>query len=180
MSGPHHRLRSIGKTLQDEESRFIGYAEIERKSKELGFGMSVRTLRFYVDEGILPPPKKVGKTPVYEEEWILNVLLAIHLMKTRFNRSLTEIRVILGTMQEPPERLADKLSVLYEDFVKAGSLKPLERAGLIDAFFDLLTGKLGEALQASQVKLGGLVDTIDREGRVEGEAWLPPSPASMH
>ena len=72
----HHRLREIGKSLQAEESRFIGYPEIERKSKTLGFGMSVRTLRFYVDEGILPTPKKVGKTPVYEEEWILNVLLS--------------------------------------------------------------------------------------------------------
>ncbi|MGE0707142.1 MAG: MerR family transcriptional regulator [Planctomycetota bacterium] len=178
--GPHHRLRSIGKALKDEESRFIGYAEIERKSKELGFGMSVRTLRFYVDEGILPPPKKVGKTPVYEEEWILNVLLSIHLMKTRFNRSLTEIRLILGSMREPPERLADKLSVLYEDYgPQGGALSPLERAGLLDAFFDLLSGKHGDALQASEVRLGPLVDVISQQGVFEGEAWIPPAPAAV-
>lgn len=102
MPGPHARLRAIGETLRNEESRFIGYPEIERKSRELGFGMSVRTIRFYVDEGILPSPKKVGKSPVFEEEWILNVLLAVHLMKSRFNRSLTEIRTVLGALQEPP------------------------------------------------------------------------------
>jgi DNA-binding transcriptional MerR regulator len=179
MAGPHHRLRSIGKALKDEESRFIGYAEIERKSKELGFGMSVRTLRFYVDEGILPPPKKVGKTPVYEEEWILNVLLSIHLMKTRFNRSLTEIRLILGTMREPPERLADKLSVLYEDYGKGDSLKPLERSGLLDAFFDFLSGAAGDSLQASEVRLSALVDTIRKCGSFKGEEWLPPSPVDL-
>ena len=95
MPGPHSKLKAIGKALKAEESRFIGYTEIERKSKELGFPMTVRTLRFYVDEEILPPPKKVGKTPVYEEEWILNACLAIHLMKTRLSRSLTEIRTIL-------------------------------------------------------------------------------------
>src|SRR5579871_6060427 len=118
------KMREIGRLLKEEESRFIGYPEIEQKSKELGFGMTIRTLRFYVDEGILPPPKKVGKMPVYEEDWILNVLLAIHLMKTRLDRSLSEIRVILQRLQEDPSILADKLSVLYEDQVKNGTLKP--------------------------------------------------------
>ncbi len=180
MPGPHSRLRTIGKTLQAEEQRFIGYPEIERKSRELGFGVSVRTIRFYVDEGILPLPKKVGKTPVFEEEWILNVLLAVHLMKTRLNRSLTEIRTILGALQEPPERLADKLSVLYEDCVKGGSLKPTEKAGLIDAFFDLLTGRLGgEPRQATDIKLAALVDAVAVHGRWEGEEWIPPAPAVL-
>lgn len=180
MSGPHARLRAIGKTLKDEEQRFVGYPEIERKSRELGFGVSVRTLRFYVDEGILPSPKKVGKTPVFEEEWILNVLLAVHLMKTRLNRSLTEIRAILGALQEPPEVLADKLSVLYEDCVKAGALKPMEKAGLIDAFFDLLTGRLGgEPRQASELRLSALVEVVAAQGRWEGEEWVAPSAEAL-
>ena len=118
MPPPHQKLKAIGKALKAEESRFIGYMEIERKSKALGFGMTVRTIRFYVDEGILPAPKKVGKTPVYSEDWILNVLLAIHLMKTRLNRTLTEIRTVLGRLNEPPAQLTDKLSVIYEDYVK--------------------------------------------------------------
>lgn len=175
MSGSaDHRLRSIGKILQEEQSRFIGYPEIERKSRELGFGMSVRTLRFYVDEGILPAPRKIGKTPVYEEEWILNVLLAIHLMKTRFNRSLTEIRQILQTMSESPEILADKLSVLYEDVTKSEELQLVERAALQDAFFALLTGKGGQSLQASELRLTALVELFREQGRREGDDYHPP------
>ncbi len=173
-SADHHRLRSIGKILQEEQSRFIGYPEIERKSRELGFGMSVRTLRFYVDEGILPAPRKIGKTPVYEEEWILNVLLAIHLMKTRFNRSLTEIRQILQAMSESPEILADKLSVLYEDVTKSEDLPLVERAALQDAFFALLTGKAGQSLQASELRLTALVELFREQGRLEGDDYHSP------
>mgnify|MGYP001348428511 CR=1 FL=1 len=170
----HAKLRAIGQALQEEESRFIGYPEIERKSKDLGFGMTVRTLRFYVDEGILPPPRKVGKTPVYEEEWILNVLLTIHLMKTRLNRSLTEVRTILGRLQEDPAHLADKLSALYEEWVKSEALKPLERQALVDACFDLLTGRQGDARQASELRLAELVDVIQKGGRWEGEQYTAP------
>ncbi len=169
-----NKLRTIGRILKEEESRFIGYPEIEKKSRDLGFGMTVRTLRFYVDEGILPPPKKVGKTPVYEEEWILNVLLSIHLMKTRFARSLTDIRAVLSLLQEDPAHLADKLSVLYEECSKDGGLKPIERQGLIDACFDLLTGRHGKGRQPSQLRLVDLVDAIRTAGRWNGETWSPP------
>ncbi len=169
-----NKLRTIGRILKEEESRFVGYPEIEKKSRDLGFGMTVRTLRFYVDEGILPPPKKVGKTPVYEEEWILNVLLSIHLMKTRFARALTDIRAVLGLLQEDPAHLADKLSVLYEECSKDGGLKPIERQGLIDAFFDLLTGRLGVGRQPSQLRLVDLVEAIRTAGRWTGETWSPP------
>ena len=171
----HAKLRAIGQALQEEESRFIGYPEIERKSKDLGFGMTVRTLRFYVDEGILPPPRKVGKTPVYEEEWILNVLLSIHLMKTRLNRSLTEVRTILGRLQEDPAHLADKLSALYEEWVKTEALKPLERQALLDAVFDLLTGRRGEGRQASELRLAELVDVFQKGGSWEGEEYTAPA-----
>ncbi|MCA8924053.1 MAG: hypothetical protein KDD82_19745 [Planctomycetes bacterium] len=171
----HHKLRAIGDMLREEESRFIGYPEIERKSKELGFGVTVRTLRFYVDESILPPPKKVGKAPVYEEEWILNALLSIHLMKTRLSRSLTEIRTVLGRLQEDPTHLADKLSVLYEEYVRTEQLKPLERSGLQDTFFALLCGKVGPGVQPSELRLTCLADTILESGRWEGERWIPPS-----
>ena len=130
---------------------------------------TVRTLRFYVDESILPPPKKVGKAPVYEEEWILNALLCIHLMKTRLSRSLTEIRTVLGRLQEDPTHLADKLSVLYEEYVRTEHLKPLERSGLQDAFFNLLCGKLGPGVQPSEVRLTALADSVLEDGRWEGE-----------
>src|SRR2546430_604201 len=174
------KMREIGRLLKEEESRFVGYPEIEAKSKELGFGMTVRTLRFYVDEGILPPPKKVGKTPVYEEEWILNVLLAIHLMKTRLNRSLTEVRIILQRLQEDPAMLADRLSVLYEDYVKQGSLKPVERDWLVEAFFGQLTGKFDRPRNASEVRITDLARAISELGRwKDANCWEPPEGAKL-
>jgi DNA-binding transcriptional MerR regulator len=174
------KMREIGRLLKEEESRFIGYPEIEAKSKELGFGMTIRTLRFYVDEGILPPPKKVGKTPVYEEDWILNVLLSIHLMKTRLNRSLAEVRLILQRLQEDPSVLADKLSVLYEDYVKGGTLKPVERDWLVEAFFGLLTGKFERARHASEVRISDLVRAIEELGTWKSpDAWEPPAPQKL-
>jgi DNA-binding transcriptional MerR regulator len=178
------KLRAIGRRLKDEESRFIGYAEIEQKSRELGFGMTVRTLRFYVDEGILPPPKKVGKTPVYEEDWILNVLLAIHLMKTRLNRSLTEVRSVIERLREEPAHLADKLAALYEESAKetkdageGSALAPVQRQALVDAFFGLLLGRIGQARQASEVRLVELIDCF-RSGPA-GEQYAPPTPAAI-
>jgi DNA-binding transcriptional MerR regulator len=172
-------MKEIGRLLKEEEKSFVGYPEIEQKSKELGFGMTVRTLRFYVDEGILPPPKKVGKAPVYEEDWILNVLLSIHLMKTRLDRSLSEIRVILQRLQEDPAILADKLSVLYEDFVKGGTLKPVERMWLLEAFFGLLTGKFERARNASEVKISTLVKAIELGRWKSPDSWEPPDPAKL-
>ena len=135
------KLEKIGKLLKAEEERFMDYREIEERTTALGFPISIRTLRFYINEGVLPPPKKIGKTPVYEEDWILNVLLAVHLMKTRFHRSLSEIRAILQNLNEDPSILADKCSVLYSEYVRGESLSRLESEWLAEAFFGEITGK---------------------------------------
>ena len=81
------KVRQIGELLRAEESQFVDFSTISQRSGELGFHTSVRTLRFYVNEGILPSPRRQRTTPVYPEREILNLLLAIHLMKTRFHRS---------------------------------------------------------------------------------------------
>lgn len=171
-------MEKIGRLLKEEEQRFIGYSEIESRTTELGFPVSVRTLRFYVDEGILPPPNKVGKKPVYDEDWILNILLSIHIMKTRLNRSLREIRIILGHLTESPTNLADKLSLLYEEYVKSNALKPVERDWLIETVFDRLTGKGGAPCQPSEVQLMDFVSAIEEEGQWKqtdkGPVWAPP------
>jgi DNA-binding transcriptional MerR regulator len=171
-------MENIGRLLKEEEQRFIGYSEIESRTTEMGFPVSVRTLRFYVDEGILPPPNKVGKKPVYDQDWILNVLLCIHIMKTRLNRSLREIRAILGLLTENPTNLADKLSLLYEEYVKSNALKPVQRDWLIEAVFDRLTGKSGPPCQPSKVQLMDFVALIEKDGRwrtgSEGPIWEAP------
>ena len=69
----------------------------------------MRTLRFYVSEGILPAPRRQGKTPVYAREWILNALLAVHLMKTRLGASLSDVGQVIQHLNEDPEILADQV-----------------------------------------------------------------------
>lgn len=170
-------MRDIGRLLKEEEKHFIGYSEIESLTTEMGFPISVRTLRFYVDEGILPAPNKIGKKPVYDKEWILNVLLSLHIMKTRMNRSLKDIKAILDLLTEDPKHLADSLSVLYEDWVRSDALKPVQRDALIEGVFGLLTGlylvqsadqsaeQSGQAFQASDLDLSALVEVIEEEGQ---------------
>ncbi|HVY61712.1 MAG TPA: MerR family transcriptional regulator [Planctomycetota bacterium] len=103
----------MGRRIRAEEARYLDYREIEERSRDLGFPTSERTLRFYVTEGVLPPPprRRGGKTPVYEEDWILEVLLKIHIMKTRQGMSLAAIR----------EALRDGGATMPDDMLEEGS-----------------------------------------------------------
>jgi DNA-binding transcriptional MerR regulator len=157
------RLREIGARLREEEARFLDYRQIEEKSRELGFPTSERTLRFYVTEGVLPAPaRRGGRTPVYEEGWILNVLLAVHVMKTRLGRSLAEVRAVLNRLAEDPTALADKVSVLYEDYVRGDTLPAGAAQRLVDAFFARLTGAGGRPPeQPSEVSILDLARDLE-------------------
>jgi DNA-binding transcriptional MerR regulator len=141
---PDQRLSSIARKLREEAESFIDYGAIEAEATALGFPTSVRTIRFYVSEGILPPPRKTGKTPVFPRAWIINALLAIHLMKSRLHRSLAEIKEILQNLVEEPEVLADKCTQLYDMVSEPGNLSPADGRWLVDRFFALLKGNRGE------------------------------------
>lgn len=184
------RVMKIGESLKEEEKKFVDYPFIEGKTAELGFPTSLRTLRFYVNEGVLPPPKKLGKAPVYEEDWILKVLLAIHLMKTRLNRSLSEIRAILQNLNEDPSILADKCHFLYAEYLKGKALSRVEVEWLIDTFFKELTGSprpggpdlfAGERpmKQPSEVCIVDIAEDIEKNGEwISNEQgikeWISP------
>jgi len=176
-------VERIGKLLKEEQRRFMTYPEIEARTEKLGFPVSVRTLRFYVEEGILPTPNKLGKSPVFDESWVLNVLLSLHIMKTRLGRSLKDIRQVLQNLNEDPVHLADKLSVLYEDQVVGGELKPVQREWLIDSVFALLEGRGLAAIQPSELDLGRALVAIEEHGiwkrTAEGSSWEPPDLALL-
>jgi DNA-binding transcriptional MerR regulator len=133
------RVEKVGAFLQAEASRCVSYAEIERLTGERGFPTSVRTIRFYVNEGILPAPWKQGNTPVYPREEILALLFSIHVMKTRFSRTLTQIRRILGHLQGEPELLAEKLALLCEEAHREGRHR-VEQEWLVETYFGALDG----------------------------------------
>ncbi len=136
------KASEIAEVLQQEERRLLDYPSIAARTRELGFPTSTRTLRFYVSEGILPPPLKVGKSPAFREDQILGMLLSICLMKTRFGRSLNEIKRILHGERGDAATLADKCALLYEEVAHRERLQRVEREWLVDAFFRTLTGEL--------------------------------------
>ena len=184
MTDPRAR---VSERLVREQSEFIDYSEIAKRAEERGIPVSPRTLRFYVDEGILPPPHKQGQTPVYPERRILDLLLSVHLMKSRFQRSLSEIRTILQSQREDPAVLADKCAILYEEYWLGERLPRREREWLADAFFRTLLGRLslyprsrrGDSgpRQAGEVLLVEMIEDIDSLSRWDESdpgAWSSP------
>lgn len=159
MSRARPRIERLARKLQKEAASFVDYPAIEKEAEALGFPTSVRTLRFYVSEGVLPAPRRQGKTPVYPREWILNALLAIHLMKTRLRRSLAEIRAVMERLTESPELLAEQCTQLHELASEPGSLGPSAARVLADRFFE----RLAAGRQPSDVRITELVKDLEEE-----------------
>lgn len=67
-------------------------------------GVSVRTIRFYIDEGLLPAPSTRGRYTVYSDEYLERIEL-IRLLKNRF-LPLKEIRSRLGALDPQQVRAA--------------------------------------------------------------------------
>ena len=183
------RIEKVGALLQEEASRSVSYPEIERLSAERGFPTSVRTVRFYVNEGILPAPRKQGNTPVYPREEILALLFSIHVMKSRFGRTLTQIRRVLHHLPSDPEILAEKLALIIEEEHREGRHR-VEREWLVETFFATLEGasdwypraRRGSPgpRGADEVLLTELLEDLEQRGRWErdehGEAiWRSPT-----
>ena len=67
-------------------------------------GVSVRTIRFYIDEGLLPSPPSQGRYAVYTEEHLERLEL-IRLLKDKF-LPLKEIRLRLSGISQQDIRAA--------------------------------------------------------------------------
>jgi DNA-binding transcriptional MerR regulator len=61
-------------------------------------GVSIRTIRFYIDEGLLPAPQVRGRYSVYSDEYLARLEL-IRLLKDRY-LPLREIRVLLQSTSD--------------------------------------------------------------------------------
>jgi DNA-binding transcriptional MerR regulator len=59
-------------------------------------GVSVRTIRFYINEGLLPAPQIQGRYTVYTDEYLDRLALIRHLKESFL--PLKEIRDVLGSM----------------------------------------------------------------------------------
>ena len=134
------RVEKVGALLREEAVDFLSYSQIESLTTERGYSTSVRTIRFYVKEGILPSPRKEGNTPVFPKGEILSLLFSIHLMKSRFSRTLNQIQRVLAHFRTDAELLSEKLALLYEETQREGRHR-LEREWLIETFFETIDGR---------------------------------------
>ena len=73
-------------------------------------GVSVRTIRFYISEGLLPSPQSRGRYTVYDEEYLRRIAL-IKRLKEAF-LPIKEIRTMLES--KPEEEIKEFLSI-YEN-----------------------------------------------------------------
>ena len=81
--------------MVDEQSLLIG--ELAEHA-----GVSVRTIRYYIEEGLLPSPRVQGKYTVYDDEYIARIQL-IRFLKDSY-LPLREIRSILEQLDGPEIR----------------------------------------------------------------------------
>jgi len=72
-------------------------------------GVSVRTIRFYISEGLLPPPQARGRYSVYDEQYLTRIELIKRLKGAYL--PLKEIRRMVESLsREEIERMLRKLS----------------------------------------------------------------------
>lgn len=76
-------------------------------------GVSVRTIRFYIDEGLIPPPEVRGRNTLYGEEYLDRIELI---------RRLKEAYLPLREIQQRLQRLSD--AAVRELLGKEGQTEP--------------------------------------------------------
>jgi DNA-binding transcriptional MerR regulator len=114
----------------------MGISELAERA-----GVSLRTVRYYVSEGLLPPPAGSRANPVYNREHLLR-LQAIRLLKVQYlplneirNRlegmSLAELERLVASLPEAPREgsAADFISsIMPQGLVVRDSSAPARRA----------------------------------------------------
>ena len=117
-------------------------------------GVSVRTIRFYIDEGLLPSPPTQGRYAVYSEDHVERLEL-IRLLKEKF-LPLKEIRMRLSGISQDEVRaaIAQEKKGAAEPIHPPGTERSIrESAGgsnALDYVNQLLKSQIGETRRAAQ------------------------------
>jgi DNA-binding transcriptional MerR regulator len=110
----------------------------------------VRTIRFYISEGLLPPPQAHGRYSVYDEEYLTRIEL-IKLLKNAY-LPLKEIKRMVESLSKAEiESMLHKLS-------EPGSPAPLTSPQA--------PASVPQASPAKVIKEGGLPEALDYISRV--------------
>jgi len=101
-------------------------------------GVSVATIKFYIREGLLPPPPvKTGRTMGYYDEAYLERLLLIRKLRDEHYLPLRAIRLLLEERGDRPlepeeQALIERIGpVVAEKLDAATPREPLDRAGVL-------------------------------------------------
>lgn len=137
---------------EESEQRF----SIEELAEQVD--LPVRTIRYYIAEGLVPGPGARGKAATYGEE---------HLLRLRLIRRLSEQHMPLSEMQHFLSRLspAEMRSLLEEEELRA---RELERKDQDRAAKDYLAGLLRSARAARSAVPG---ETKRRYEPGQGPDW---------
>ncbi len=115
-------------------------------------GVSVRTIRFYISEGLLPPPQAHGRYSVYDEEYLTRIEL-IKLLKNAF-LPLKEIKRMVESLSKA--EIESMLHKLSEPDSPAPLASPQAPAAAPQA----------SPAKGAGIKEGGLPEALDYISRV--------------
>ena len=119
-------------------SRYLRIGELADRS-----GVSVATIKFYIREGLLPPPPvKTGRTMGYYDEAYLERLLLIRKLREEHYLPLRAIRFLLEERGDRPlepeeQALLERIGPIVAEKLDAptaapaGERAPLDRAGVM-------------------------------------------------
>lgn len=142
------------KIIKEADKKYIIASEVSKYAKEhfgSAFGIpSNRTIRYYVTEGIIDRPHKLGRETYFEIEYIIRTLDIIKRVNT-FNPSLTYLKKIMENVKKnkQEEEALDLLEVACDSNRLTSKNKQQE---LLD---ELATKK------PSDIKLSKIEDIID-------------------
>ena len=123
-------------------------------------GVSVRTIRFYISEGLLPPPQARGRYSVYDEEYLTRIEL-IKLLKNAY-LPLKEIkRMVESLSKEEIESMLDKLSEPKPASPPISPLAPTPAGGITPGILGATPGSLGVTPNSQMVRESGLPEALN-------------------
>jgi DNA-binding transcriptional MerR regulator len=136
-------------------------------------GVSVRTIRFYISEGLLPAPQAHGRYSVYDEEYLTRIEL-IKLLKNAY-LPLKEIkRMVESLSKEEIESMLHKLSEPGEASTPAPTLAPAPAQAP-----QASPNYSGASPNSAGIKEGGLPQALDYIARVLKSQSAPVSKITL-
>ena len=111
------------------KDRLVTFAQIVSLCKERGIDITIRAIRFYITEGLLPKPMYIRKVAYYDRDFIIDELDAIYVLRSLFNKGIEKISVLAkhpwGSLKDMVSELHDALTNKVSKFFPKHKNRPL-------------------------------------------------------